>query len=104
MEQVFLTSQKLEMNMPQMFKTKCIVNFPKYRSRKKVRFGGVKIAKSIKIEENEELIAGHQEIECLWNVLSLPHNNRSLRKISRTPKLFWNQPFRGVVDLSYIYS
>ena len=48
--------------MPQMFKTKCIVNFPKYRSRKKVRFGGVKIAKSIKIEENEELIAGHQEI------------------------------------------
>ena len=35
-EQVFLTNQKLEMNMPQIFKTKCLVNFRKYRSRKKV--------------------------------------------------------------------
>ena len=34
-EQVFLTNQKLEMNMPQIFKTKCIVNFRKYRNRKK---------------------------------------------------------------------
>ena len=33
-EQVFLTNQKLEMNMPQIFKTKCIVNFRKYRNRK----------------------------------------------------------------------
>ena len=35
-EQVFLTNQKLEISMPQIFKTKCIVNFRKYRSRKKV--------------------------------------------------------------------
>ena len=34
-EQVFLTNQKLEMNIPQMPKTKCIVNFRKYESRKK---------------------------------------------------------------------
>ena len=35
-EQVFLTNQKLEMNIQQIFKTKCILNFRKYRSRKKV--------------------------------------------------------------------
>ena len=29
----------------QMFKTKCILNFRKYRSGKKDRFGGVKIGK-----------------------------------------------------------
>ena len=44
-EQAFLTNQQLEMNMPQIFKTKFIVNFRKYRSRKRVRFGGVKIDK-----------------------------------------------------------
>ena len=33
-EQVLLTNQKLEMNMPQIFKTKCIANFRKYRSKK----------------------------------------------------------------------
>ena len=48
-EQVFLTNQKLEMNVPQIFKTKCMLNFRKYRSRKKFRFGGVKIGK---IKEN----------------------------------------------------
>ena len=51
--------------MPQMFKAKYIVNFRKYRSRKKVRFGGVKMAKSNKIEKTEELVAGYQEVECL---------------------------------------
>ena len=35
-EQVFLTNQELEMNMPQIFKTKCILDFRKYRIRKKV--------------------------------------------------------------------
>ena len=60
MEQVFLTSEKLEMDMPQVFKTKCILNFRKYRSgKKKFRFGWVKIGKikSNKIEKTEELIA-----------------------------------------------
>ena len=56
-EQVFLTNQKLEMNMPQIFKIKCILNFRKYRSRKKFRFGGVKLDKINKIEKTEELIA-----------------------------------------------
>ena len=32
MEQVFLTNHKLEMNKSQIFKTKCISNFRKYRS------------------------------------------------------------------------
>ena len=31
-----LTNQKLEINMPQIFKTKYTVNFRKYRSRKTV--------------------------------------------------------------------
>ena len=31
--------------MPQIFKTKCMLNFRKYRSRKKFRFGGVKNGK-----------------------------------------------------------
>ena len=70
---MFLTNQKLEINMPQNFKTKCIVNFRKYRSRKKKRFGGVKLRKSNKIEKTEELIAGYQEAECLWNILSLEY-------------------------------
>ena len=30
------------MNIPQIFKTKCLVNFRKYKSRKKFRFGLVK--------------------------------------------------------------
>ena len=43
MEQVFLTNQKLEIKMPQIFK---IVNFRKYiEVEKKFRFGGVKTAK-----------------------------------------------------------
>ena len=46
-EQVFLANQKLEMNMPEYFKTKCILSFRKYRSRKKkmFTFGGEKIVK-----------------------------------------------------------
>ena len=35
-EQVFFTNQKLEMNNLQIFKTKCMVNFKKYGSKKKV--------------------------------------------------------------------
>ena len=33
-----------------------MVNFRKYRTRKKIRFGWVKMSKSIKIEKNEELM------------------------------------------------
>ena len=56
-EQVFLTNQELEMNMPQTFKTKCILNFRKYRSRKKVYiWWSKKFVTSDKIEKTEELI------------------------------------------------
>ena len=48
-EQVFLTNQKLEMNMSKIFKTKCIVNFMEVL--KKFRSGGVTMAKSNKIEK-----------------------------------------------------
>ena len=40
------------------------------------------MAKSYKIEKNEELIAGYQEVECLWNVLSPSYKDRNLRQIS----------------------
>ena len=76
-EQVFLTSHKLEMNLSQTFKRKCIVNFRKYRSKKeKFIFGGVKTAKSNKTKKTEELIAAYQETVCLWNVLSLSYKNK----------------------------
>ena len=45
-KQVFLNNQKLEMNMPQIFKTKCILNFRKKEVEKKFRFDGVKIGKT----------------------------------------------------------
>ena len=41
-EQVFLTNQKLEMNMPQIFKTKCMLISENIEVEKKLRFGGVK--------------------------------------------------------------
>ena len=40
------------------------------------------MAKSNKIEKTEELIAEYQEIECLWNVLSLSYKDRRLRQIA----------------------
>ena len=43
--QVFLTNQKLEMNMPQIVKTKCRLNFQNIELEKKFRFGEVKIGK-----------------------------------------------------------
>ena len=47
-EQVFLTNQKLKINLPQILKTKCIVNSRKFRSRKQFTFGEVKTTKSKK--------------------------------------------------------
>ena len=46
-----------------------MVNFRKYKSKKKFRFRGLKMAKSNKIEKTEQLITGYQEAECLWDVL-----------------------------------
>ena len=44
--------------MPQIFKTKCMLNFRKYRSRKKVKiWWSKKLVKLNKIEKTEELIA-----------------------------------------------
>ena len=106
-EQVFLTNRKFEMNMVQIFKTKCIVNFRKYKDRKNVQIRWSKIAKTNKIQKTEELIAGYQEAECLWNVLSQSYKDRNLRQMTLTNlskkfdmsgKLFWKQPSRGVLE------
>ena len=40
------------------------------------------MAKSNKIEKTEELIAGYQEAECLWNVLSPSYKDRKLRQMA----------------------
>ena len=54
-----------------------IVNFRKYISKKKkFRLGGVKMAKLSKIEKTQDLIAGYQEAECLWIVLSLLYKDK----------------------------
>ena len=39
------------------------------KQKKKFRFGGVKLQNQIKLKKNEELMAGYQEVECLWNML-----------------------------------
>ena len=70
--------------MPQIFKTECIVNFRKYRSRKKFRFGEVKLAKSNKILKTEKLVAEYQDAECLQNVLSPTYKNRNLQQMALT--------------------
>ena len=57
-EQEFLTYQKLEINMPQIFKTKCIFNFGKWRIRRRKRdLVKKKLVKLNKTEKAEELIA-----------------------------------------------
>ena len=83
-EQVFLTNLKVEMNIPQFFKTKSMVNFRKYKSKKKFRFRGLKMAKSNKIEKTEQLITGYQEAECLWDVLPPSQVDRNLRQMALT--------------------
>ena len=42
---MFLTNQKLEINMPQIFETKCILIFRNIEVQKKFRLGGLKIGK-----------------------------------------------------------
>ena len=42
---MFLTNQKLEINMPQIFETKCILIFRNIEVEKKFRLGGLKIGK-----------------------------------------------------------
>ena len=50
--------------MPQIFKTKYLVNFRKYRSRKKVLiWWSKKRQNQIRLKNPEELIAGYQEVE-----------------------------------------
>ena len=93
--QVFLTDQKLEMNMPQFFKTTFIANSENIKLEKKI--GGVRIEQWNQIEKTEELVAGYQGAECLWNVLSPLYKNRNLwqlspinlcKKFDRSGKLF----------------
>ena len=45
-----------------------------------------KMAESNKIEKTEELIAGYQEEECLWNVLSLSQVQKQKLKANRFNK------------------
>ena len=74
MEQVFLTNQKLEINMSKIFKTKCIVNFMEVL--KKFRSGGVTMAKSNKTEKNwrtDNRVSGSRmSLECF------PENSKSM--------------------------
>ena len=57
-EQVFLANEKLEVNMPQIFKIKFILSIRKYRSTKKsLHLVEQKLVKLNKIEETAELIA-----------------------------------------------
>ena len=42
------------------------------------------MAKSNKIDKNEELIAGYQEAECLWNVLPPSHKDINFRRMTFT--------------------
>ena len=71
------------------------------------------MAKSIKIEKTEELTAGYQEAECLWNVLSPSYKDKNLRQMALTNlrcymflhvsgTLFWKQPLREVVENSVL--
>ena len=52
-------------------------------------------------------MAGYQEVECFWNVLSQSYKDRNLRQMALTnlskkfdmsDKLFWKQPLRGVLE------
>ena len=58
--------------------------------------------KSKKIEKTEELMAGYQEAEYIWNVLWSVCQRETLTKNglketqARSLKLFWKQPFRVV--------
>ena len=57
---MFLINQNLEMNMPQISKTKFILNFRKHKSRKKsLDLVEQNLVKLSKIEKTEELIAGN---------------------------------------------
>ena len=69
------------------------------------------MAKTNKIQKTEELIAGYQEAECLWNVLPPSNKDRNLRQIALTNlsktfdmsgKLFWKQQLRGVLENSVL--
>ena len=46
------------------------------------------MAKSNKIEKNEELITGYQKAECLWNVL--PSLNKDINLWQMTSSYFGN--------------
>ena len=69
------------------------------------------MGKANKIQKTEELIAGYQEAECLWNVLPPSNKDRNLRQMALTNlskrfdmsgKLFWKQQLRGVLENSVL--
>ena len=74
------------MNMPQIFKRECVVNFRKYKHKKKFRLGSVKMATSNKNGKTKELVSGYQEGECLWNELSLPYERKLTTNGLNKPK------------------
>ena len=75
--------------------------YRKYRSRKKVQIWWSKNRKIKSNLKNEELIVGYQQVEYLWNVLSQRQN---LKANKLNLSYFGKQSFKGIVDLSYIYS
>ena len=90
------------------FQNKMDIKFQEIQKQKK-SLGLVeqKLVKLNKTEKTEELIAEYQEVESLWNVLSLSNKDRNLRqmaliilskKFDMSGKLFWKQPLRGVVE------
>ena len=65
------------MDMSQIFKIKRIVNFRQYGSRKKFRFGGVKMAKWKNWRTDSSISGSRMSLECVVSVaqrrrLSLP--------------------------------
>ena len=77
------------------------------KQKKSLGFVEQKLVKLNKTEKTEELIAEYQEVESLWNVLSLSNKDRNLRqmaliilskKFDMSGKPIWKQPLRGVVE------
>ena len=49
-------------------------------------------------------LAGYQEVESLECVFSVIQRLKFTANGHNKAKLFWKEPLRGAVDLSYIYS
>ena len=70
---MFLTNQKLEINMPQIFETKCILIFRNIEVEKKFRLGGLKIGKIKQNWKNwrtdSTILGSRMSLECVISVV-----------------------------------